>query len=111
MTRPAAAGPTMATARSAGARAAIGCGLPACAARRRVAFVSSSRGWGGSEELWAATAERLAADGHRVSVYKSGLSRAYPQVVQLERVGCRIHDLDFAGPTPRRFPLIAALAS
>jgi glycosyltransferase involved in cell wall biosynthesis len=36
--------------------------------RRRIIFVTSSEGWGGSEELWANAATRLAMEGHAVTV-------------------------------------------
>ncbi len=36
--------------------------------RRRFIFVTSSEGWGGSEELWANSASRLAKEGHAVTV-------------------------------------------
>lgn len=81
------------------------------AVRLRFAFISSNRSWGGSEELWAATAERLATDGHGVRIYKSDLSRAFPRVRRLERLGCGLFDLGLAGPVLRRFPLLGALAS
>lgn len=80
-------------------------------ARARIAFVSSNRGWGGSEELWAATAASLAAAGHRVVVYKSGLSDAPPRVLALKGPSCRLVELALARGPGRRIPIFAALAS
>ncbi len=36
--------------------------------RQRIIFVTSCKGWGGSEELWANAAARLAKEGHAVTV-------------------------------------------
>lgn len=64
-------------------------------------FVSGNRAWGGSEELWSATAAVLASEGHRVTVYKSGVVEAEPRIRRLRALSCSIHDLD-------RFPLMPA---
>src|SRR5262249_25625444 len=65
----------------------------------KVVFVSGNRGWGGSEELWSATAAVLASDGHQVAVFKSGVDEIEPRMRRLRTLECRIHDL-------ARFPLM-----
>ncbi|HEX9932393.1 MAG TPA: glycosyltransferase family 4 protein [Allosphingosinicella sp.] len=78
---------------------------------RRIAFVSSNFAWGGSEELWAATAVALAEAGHRVHVFKHGLPRGHDSVRRLGALSCGLHEL---GPLTRlvgRLPFLAALAS
>jgi glycosyltransferase involved in cell wall biosynthesis len=64
-----------------------------------IVFVSGNRGWGGSEELWSATAAVLASDGHRVAVFKSGVDDSAPRVRRLRALSCPIRDL-------ARFPLM-----
>ena len=77
-----------------------------------VAFVSGNRTWGGSEELWSATAAVLASDGHRVTVFKSGVDAAEPRIRRLRALRCRIHDLARFPLMPRRlFPLLRSLSS
>src|SRR3982751_4390576 len=65
----------------------------------RVVFISGNRAWGGSEELWSATAAVLAADGHDVTVFKSGIDDAEPRLRRLRALECRCRDL-------ARFPLM-----
>lgn len=67
---------------------------------RRIAFLSSNSGWGGSEELWSAAAAVLAARGHAVTVAKAGIDPAQPRLAKLERLGVPLCDL-------RRVPLLA----
>jgi glycosyltransferase involved in cell wall biosynthesis len=55
--------------------------------------------WGGSEELWTATAAVLASEGHRVTVFKSIVDDAEPRIRRLRALGCPIRDL-------ARFPLM-----
>ena len=77
-----------------------------------VVFVSGNRGWGGSEELWSATAAVLASEGHRVTVYKSVVDEAEPRIQRLRSLSCRIRDLARFPLMPRRlFPLVRALSS
>jgi glycosyltransferase involved in cell wall biosynthesis len=64
-----------------------------------VVFISGNRAWGGSEELWSATAAVLAASGHRVDVFKSGVDETEPRIKRLRELSCAIHDL-------ARFPLM-----
>ena len=60
----------------------------------RFLFVSSnSTPWGGSEELWSATAAALAENGHRVSVLKANIDRQQPRIRRLIDLHCRISDL------------------
>jgi len=61
--------------------------------RHRFLFISSNRAWGGSEELWSATAATLAAAGHGVTVLKSGVDETQPRIARLRELSCRIHDL------------------
>jgi glycosyltransferase involved in cell wall biosynthesis len=76
-----------------------------------VVFVSGNRGWGGSEELWSATAALLASDGHRVTVYKSGVDDSEPRIRRLRGLSCRIRDLARFPLMPRRlFALIRLLS-
>jgi glycosyltransferase involved in cell wall biosynthesis len=75
-------------------------------------FVSGNRGWGGSEELWSATAAVLAADGHRVTVFKSVVEESEPRIQRLRALGCRIRDLARFPLMPRRlFTLVRLLSS
>ncbi len=59
----------------------------------RFVFFSCIRGWGGSEELWAASAALLAEDGHSVTIFKAGFDPNHPRIRQLLALGCRIRDL------------------
>jgi glycosyltransferase involved in cell wall biosynthesis len=65
----------------------------------RFAFVSGNRIWGGSEELWSATAAVLASEGHKVAAFKSRLDNREPRIQRLRALGCSLRDL-------ARFPLI-----
>lgn len=89
------------------ATVAEGKAAPPC----HVAFVSSNRAWGGSEELWAATAACLSAAGHRVDVYKSGIPRRHARIAELRRQGGRLVDLAVPGLSGRRSALLAGLRS
>src|SRR6266852_6927980 len=78
----------------------------------RFVFVSGNREWGGSEELWSATAAVLASDGHRVTVCKSGVDISEPRIQRLLALSCPIHDLARLPLMPRRlFTLIRLLSS
>ena len=68
----------------------------------RFTFVSGNRAWGGSEELWSAAAAVLAAEGHRVTVYKSFVSDSEPRMRRLRELSCSIHDLARFPLSPRR---------
>ena len=75
-------------------------------------FISGNRTWGGSEQLWSAAAAVLASDGHRVTVFKSGVDESEPRMRQLRAVGCRVHDLARFPLMPRRlFTVVRALSS
>lgn len=67
----------------------------------RLTFLSSNSTWGGSEELWSASAAVLAAEGHEVTVYKNGVDEKEPRIARLRELGCTIHDLS-GRFTPRR---------
>lgn len=68
---------------------------------RRLAFISSNPGWGGSEELWSAAAAELAAAGHHVTVIKGDLGGPGPRLARLRELGCAMIDL-------KRLPLLPA---
>src|SRR5258708_32347430 len=77
-----------------------------------VVFVSGNRTWGGSEELWSATAAVLASDGHRVTVFKSGVDDSEPRIQRLRALACPIRDLARFPLMPRRlFPLLRSSSS
>ncbi|HEY6138529.1 MAG TPA: glycosyltransferase family 4 protein [Thermoanaerobaculia bacterium] len=77
-----------------------------------VVFVSGHRAWGGSEELWSAAAAVLASEGHRVTVFKSGVDDSEPRMRRLRALGCRIRDLARFPLMPRRlFTLVRLLSS
>jgi glycosyltransferase involved in cell wall biosynthesis len=75
-------------------------------------FISGNRAWGGSEELWSATAAVLASEGHRVTVFKSGVDDSEPRIVRLRALSARIRDLARFPLMPRRlFTLLRSLSS
>lgn len=74
-------------------------------------FVSGNRAWGGSEELWSATAAELASDGHSVTVYKSGVDASEPRIQRLRALSCRIRDLARFPLMPRQLFLLVRLLS
>src|SRR5258708_6706527 len=75
-------------------------------------FVSGNRTWGGSEELWSATAAVLASDGHSVTVFKSGVDESEPRIRRLRALSSRIRDLARFPLMPRRlFTLVRSLSS
>ena len=77
-----------------------------------VVFVSGNRTWGGSEELWSATAAVLASDGHSVTVFKSAVDDSEPRIRRLRALSCRIRDLARFPLMPRRlFTLVRSLSS
>lgn len=62
-------------------------------ARKRFVFVSSNRMWGGSEELWSATAARLVDAGHSATVFHRGLDPGDQRLQRLGELGCIVHDV------------------
>lgn len=68
----------------------------------RFTFVSGNREWGGSEELWSASAAALASDGHAVSVFKSRIPRNEPRIERLRHLDVPLHDLARFPLTPRQ---------
>jgi glycosyltransferase involved in cell wall biosynthesis len=77
-----------------------------------VVFVSGNRSWGGSEELWSATAAVLASDGHSVTVFKSGVDDSEPRIRRLRALSSHIRDLGRFPLMPRRlFTLVRSLSS
>jgi len=74
-------------------------------APRRILFISCNETpWGGSEELWARTAEVFAGQDHRVSIAKPHLMRGQALLERLRAMGCRMHDLS-------RLPLVPQKAT
>lgn len=69
--------------------------------KRRFAFVSTNQGWGGSEILWSEAADRLASDGHSVSVYKNRLPEGVGALDRLRRQAATVMELS-------KYPLIPA---
>jgi glycosyltransferase involved in cell wall biosynthesis len=76
-----------------------------------IVFISGNRAWGGSEELWSATAAVLAADGHSVTVYKSGVDDSEPRIRRLRALSSRIRDLARFPLVPRRLFALVRLSS
>jgi glycosyltransferase involved in cell wall biosynthesis len=68
----------------------------------RFTFISSNATWGGSEELWSATAAVLAAAGHHVTAYKGGIDESEPRIQRLRELGATIRDLTGGPLFPRR---------
>lgn len=60
---------------------------------RFVFFSSCSHPWGGSEELWAGAAARLAEGGHSVTIFKTCVDPDHPRIRRLLALGCHIRDL------------------
>lgn len=82
------------------------------APRHRFVFVSSNgTSWGGSEELWAATAVSLAEAGHEVSVYKANIDETQPPVRRLRALGCRVRDFSDVPLVPRKAYAVVARVS
>lgn len=68
------------------------------AGKRRFLFMSTCpEPWGGSEELWWATAVELLARGHEVVVLKKKLDRGHPRIRALLKAGGKAHELDGFG--------------
>jgi glycosyltransferase involved in cell wall biosynthesis len=69
----------------------------------RFVFISSNHSaWGGSEELWGASAAVLAERGHQVTVYKAVLEPDEPRVMRLRALGCKLNDLTRIFGLPRK---------
>ena len=61
--------------------------------RQRFVFATCNAGWGGSEELWSATAAILATEGHRVTAFVGSLDKTEPRLQELRRLSCSIKGL------------------
>jgi glycosyltransferase involved in cell wall biosynthesis len=77
----------------------------------RITFISGNRVWGGSEELWSASAEVLARAGHRVIVFKSRVDLEEPRLRALAALSVRIHDLARFPLMPRQLFSVMSIAS
>jgi glycosyltransferase involved in cell wall biosynthesis len=53
-------------------------------------FTTCPEAWGGSEELWAGAARRLATQGYRITAHLSHLDLTHPEVINLIESGVRI---------------------
>lgn len=61
----------------------------------RITFLSTCpEPWGGSEELWAAAAHALLAQGHEVRVLKTALDGSHRRIVALRAAGAAVRALD-----------------
>lgn len=58
--------------------------------------------WGGSEELWGATAATLAEAGHAVTVFKGRIDPRQPRIRRLRELSCPMHDLNRLPGLPRK---------
>ena len=67
-------------------------------------FSSCPEPWGGSEELWAGTAEELKQRGHTVEASKTFVSYDHFRIKQLHQAGIRVHEyyVKFKRPSIRR---------
>ncbi|HEY0143264.1 MAG TPA: glycosyltransferase family 4 protein [Thermoanaerobaculia bacterium] len=74
-------------------------------------FISSNRTWGGSEELWSATAAALAESGHAVTVFKSRVDEAEPRIQRLRELAADIRDLTRIAKLPTKVFLGVQLVS
>src|SRR5687768_15960386 len=61
--------------------------------------------WGGSEELWSQAVTCLAASGHSLSVFKTGVDKSHPRIKDLRSLPCAVHDLREL-PLPRRWVIL-----
>ena len=78
---------------------------------RRIAFLSSNSGWGGSEELWSAAAAVLARRGVTVTVGKAGLDRKIRRVAALAELGVKLTDFRRLPLVPQRLTALLVLFS
>jgi glycosyltransferase involved in cell wall biosynthesis len=70
----------------------------------RFVFITSTSGWGGSEELWAGAAALLAESGHAVTAFVGGVDPKHPWIRRLLALGCHVRDLHKVC-LPSRVPL------
>jgi glycosyltransferase involved in cell wall biosynthesis len=58
----------------------------------RILFISTLEAfaWGGSEELWSTTAERMVAAGHQIACCVSSSQSEHPRIAQLKNAGCEV---------------------
>lgn len=59
-----------------------------------VVFTSCTEYWGGSEYLWAQTAELLAQKGYKLHIFKLSVDFSNPQIKKLVDLDCKITDLN-----------------
>lgn len=78
--------------------------------RRRLVFVSHNAVWGGSEELWSATAAELAERGHEVAAITIQGFRDARSIKRLKAAGGRVHALYGWFSAPGKSRLLRFLA-
>lgn len=78
--------------------------------RRRLVFVSHNAVWGGSEELWSATAAELAERGHEVAAITIPAFRDARSIKRLKAAGGRVHALYGWFSAPGKSRLLRFLA-
>lgn len=78
--------------------------------RRRLVFVSHNAVWGGSEELWSATAAELAERGHEVAAITIPAFRDALSIKRLKAAGGRVHALYGRFSAPGNSRLLRFLA-
>lgn len=60
----------------------------------RVVFISTCHGdWGGSEELWSATAKFLKQHGHAVHIFKANVAQTHTRITKLQAAGIQVSDI------------------
>lgn len=69
---------------------------------RFVIVSSCSETWGGSEEVWAASALRLAQAGYSVHAFKTNIDFQHRRVVALQAAGCTVTELEQPPPLHER---------
>ena len=64
--------------------------LGASERQRRILVIGTNNLWGGSEELWRATAIELAARGHQVTIFRANIDADRPHFDELRSAGCKV---------------------
>ena len=67
--------------------------------KKLVIFSSCLEDWGGSEILWAETAEVLIQKGYEIHIFKLAVNFSLPQIKKLLQLGCKIVELDKCLPS------------
>ena len=67
---------------------------------RRILIIGTNTLWGGSEELWRATAIELASLGHQVTVFRANLDADRPHFDELRKLGIDTVEAESFPPLP-----------